>query len=582
MIRSGFLRRFLFGRRDPALAVWPSPAQRYAAGVTNLLTANYALFNTPVSSYWTLSGGAVEDATDTRTADGSSCLDLSTDTAKGECKLWPVVSPGSIYTLSYYSKSDTLNGYVRCQVGYYTSANGFIANSVVMRAASKVVGEWVENVAIFRTPATCGKIKPMFSKEGTAVASLRVDDAALYAGIHFATAPTPKRAINGSNVRTDSLGNWQVREAGRWKDFFPFAVYQDTTKTNYQFYADQGFNAVMFGQFSTVIGGRAKAAVNYEFAPYGMRYFAEIAQYCTAADPDYNNLEGLLAEQSAIMVDPSATNYLGAYWDDEVYEYDVPAAVLAQIAATDPTRPIMVNAGSPQAVRNFVALGLPIAAGTYGNDIEKPSTLGADLAIPQFEGALLDYPPGVIVYGMGSDVEVTETQLRRDLWRAIIAGASGFSLYRDGAQCGDLTTHQAWPYIPQIRRDIETLMPAIKAPYWTSWTVASSDAGLVVGPRAPASGIDLYLLIANETDAEVTSTLTVSGLTIIDNTQVYDALTGAKYTTFESNAISITVPAYGTLALRFDSDISTYYRFITEAGDRFVTEDGLFYLRTEG
>ena len=99
-----------------------------------------------------------------------------------------------------------------------------------------------------------------------------------------------------------------------------------------------------------------------------------------------------------------------------------------------------------------------------------------------------------------------------------------------------------WDTFPTLVREVHALLPVIRQPHWTDWSVTSTVKSLDIGARTYEG--DGYLLVAN-TGAEGV----VTQLTLRDYPQpiaeIQDAITHQVIaTTTEGRTFELSVPAY--------------------------------------
>lgn len=137
------------------------------------------------------------------------------------------------------------------------------------------------------------------------------------------------------------------------------------------------------------------------------------------------------------------------------------------------------------------------------------------------------------------------------LFSAIAVGARGMGHWRDTYPDDKVEDRPWWPQLPQIRRDIDAMMPLIRTPHWTDWSLTCDQGSpdVTIGIRT----LDCrgHLIAANRTDQDVTVTCSISGL-VYEAAKVVDFFTGDELGDVSSGRFSFTIPRYGKAVLRLD------------------------------
>jgi hypothetical protein len=156
-----------------------------------------------------------------------------------------------------------------------------------------------------------------------------VDDFYFGEGVGFEQPASPKNAFEGSHVRVDELGNFEVFRDDHWEIFFPLAVYGDRNQdgSRYALYSTQGFNAEMRAETPEHVR-KAKEAIS-DFNPDGMMAGIEISRFMTQNLPELSRrLEDI--ENAGLM-----DNVLFYYWDNEVFYGVWPDSIVEKIREFD-------------------------------------------------------------------------------------------------------------------------------------------------------------------------------------------------------------------------------------------------------
>jgi hypothetical protein len=500
-------------------------------------------------AYWGMSRNAAYDSTVTRTS-GSGSLKiswidptLSQTGAQVQSELIPV-TPGQSYTLAAYLKSSVWPTLAYSLIAVYDAQGKFKANVRGSYQATSSANLWQETVSFYTAQPGDGFIKLVYGRQNGPRndGDIWVDDLYVGEGRGFEQPPSAKEAFDGAMVRIDSLGNYEVLRNGSWQPFFPFAIYQDISKTSYQDYSNQGFNCVVFNQFGTDIIQRAQDAKS-SFNPDGMMSMIELSQYILPTMNQYNNLADLKTRLQALVKSPQISGVLDYYFDHEAYtQYDVPKAVTDLVKQYDVSasgqrlHPIWANTGNSGMAR--MINGLVDTVGDYANN-----GYNRYLSLGNVEGQKKPL-------ALGITSAATPEELRNQLYQTLIAGGKGFAFYKDPfhiAPYGPVSNLPMWNEVPKLRAEVDKLLPLLRQPQWTHWKAVASDPRLIVGTRD--YNLEGYLLLANPTDQTITGTISLSGLSYLP-TMVEDALSGSVVEGVTGSSLSILIPPYGTSAYR--------------------------------
>jgi hypothetical protein len=453
------------------------------------------------------------------------------------------VSSGEVITYGYYMKSSDPTIVVSDFVGMYTSGSVFIANSPQGHRQTAASTDWVECVSILPVPSGVGKLKIVAGRldSNTSGGTVYIDDFFIFRGRGFEQNRTTRSTFNGGRVRIDSLGNMDVLQGSNWIPFFPFGIAQDQTLSSYTRYASAGFNTIMFGFVDAAQINKAKATVDATYAPSGMYAFQEVYEYLGNGGARYANLIGSSGSLSGVvasaLASSGADHFLGYYFDNEAYtDYDIPVSGIGIIRQQDNDRPIFMNSGNPVLSRmyrdniNWV--------GSYNsNDYDY------NFILDNIEG--IKAPLGLACISL-----ITSGGLfRRDVYRAIIQGNKGIFYWKDGGAEGDITTRSWWAEAPVVRSEVDTLLPIIRQPHWTTWTKSVSGGSYLI--RSSDYNTKGYVFLLNLSPVSGAAVVTVSGLTYTPSGTT-DALTGSGAVSVTSGVFTVPLSGYGTKVLRLD------------------------------
>jgi Concanavalin A-like lectin/glucanases superfamily len=523
------------------------------------------------SSNWVLGGNTVYDSTVSQDS-GTGSLKLTIPYPQtnycyinSSASVLIPVTPGTVYTLAYNMRSDTFPCPIpSLYVAYYDSNQTYIRNSFGTRQSVTTANSWEECVYNFRpvTGEVYVKIKSTlmhFPKNYTG--TIWLDNFYLGSGIGFEQAPTEKKSFEGSMTRVDKLGNVEIKKDGVWTPFFPISIYADGTRPNWSDYSDQGFNTVAWTSVSSSVE-KAKDA--------GMMANIDLSGYIVIpTDIRYNNLTLLETRLNAIKTDGLMDSILFYYCDNEnAYdEWAVPISVTDKIreldedANGDLMHPIYFLHGNEGVARKYNT------STTSMNDIvgdyithDNPATSPEEnrgafgiTTLDNIEGQQAPVVMAQINIGVGM-------RFRARLFTAIAKGAKGVGFWRDTyydiGETVDPTRppiedQDYWDDLPDISDEIAQMMPLIRMPHWTEWSVASSSSAIDFGTRdMEGRG---YIIATNESDTAISTTFTLTDLPYTA-TAASDYFTATVKANVSSSQFTISVPAYGSLVLKLENE----------------------------
>ena len=511
-------------------------------------------------SNWSLLRDAEYDASTSRTDDGSGSMKLVTPVPNTSIVLSDVIAvqPGKRYTYGFYFK--TLNGptYVGAQISLHDSNRKFIRNDGGGYGGTTRDGEWQEFALPFIVPegvafVGCQAFKADNTKPKGVVWA---DDFYLGEGLGLEQPPSPKRGFAGEHVRVDSLGNFEIKKKGVWTPFFPLCMYADNYR-DWSVYSKQGWNVnIWTGAASQV--KQAKEAVS-EFNPDGMLSGFSMAQY-TFPGWGYNKLDHLRKSLKEIYDQGLGENLLLFYWDNEVNhdQWQVPVDVIKTIKSVDVDssgkrlHPIYALQGTYCNARVHAARGLVDVSGTYFGG-SAADTGGASQG--GYEGLFIldrhEKQTSPAAFAQFNGVN-GPGDMRLRLYNSIIMGAKAMGYWRDCYKAcgkefqksvGPVDKKAWWPDFPNLRREVDKLLPIIREPHWTSWKVNVDAPGNVhVGTRDHKG--EGYLVLVNQQSKQQEVTVKLAGLPYAAK-EVRDYFNGKKVASIREGSFSITLPKIG-------------------------------------
>jgi Concanavalin A-like lectin/glucanases superfamily len=478
------------------------------------------------------------------------------------------VTPGKTYTTAFYMRSDIFPPAIpNFFVGYFDSNQNYIRNSSGSFQSVTSSASWQECVFIFRPqPGTAYvRIKSYFMFQPIGYSStIWVDNFYLGEGIGFEQAPTAKTPFIGSHVKVDALGNMEVLKSGVWTPFFPLAICGDWNRSDWTIYSAQGFNTEMRAMDVSALQ-RAQDAVS-SFNPDGMMCGFGLSTYISPGSSNYNDLTLLETKINAIKTAGMIEQLLLYYWDNEncYDEWQVPLAVANKIKELDvdvnldrmnPIYALQGNEGIARKYNNSSVNMTDIVGGYTTCDI-------ASLYPDETRGALdlvtmsnIEQQQNPVVFAqINNGIGLA---FRPRLFNAIAKGAKAMSFWRDTylnptPDLPRIEDQLWWNDLPNIRREIDQLLPIIRMPHWTSWSLSSNNSLIDFGTRDyKGKG---YIIVTNEQDSAQSVTFTISSLP-------YTAITVKNFFTHEiemqitGSQFTVSIPAYGSKVYVLENNI---------------------------
>ncbi len=512
-------------------------------------------------THWTPLRDAEFDAATSRLDDGSGSILLKTPIPNGSAvnaDLIPVRA-GQQYTYGFYFK--TLNGptLVGAQISLHDAKKTYLRNLASARGAATHDGAWQEFALPFVVPPGIEYIGLQAYKTDNTQpgGKVWVDDFYLGKGLGLEQPPSPKRGFDGSHVRVDPLGNFEIKKNDTWTPFFPLSMYSDNTR-DWSIYSRQGWNTIMWTGAAHQVK-QAKEAVS-DFNPDGMMAGFSIAQYTFPSGWAYNDLKDLSAKLREIDDQHLDDHLLLYYWDNEINhdQWRVPVDVIRTIQKHDTDasgkrrHPVYALQGTYNIARVHASKGLVDVSGTYfggtaadsggagqgGSDamfvLDRQGQQTTPAAFAQFNG----------VDGPGD--------MRLRLYHAVILGAKAIGYWCDAfnpgmrkefPSVGPVDQKAWWPDFPSLRREVDRLLPLIREPHWTAWAVTADASDRVhIGTRNHR-GL-CHLLLVNQTDKPQKITITLNQLPYAA-TEARDYFDDQRVASIQNNQLTLTLPAIG-------------------------------------
>ncbi len=512
----------------------------------NLLTAGY---NPDISGStgWALGNGAAYDFAVSRDG-GTGSLKLTGTSTSYINSDFIAVTPGKTYTLSFYMLSDIFpppGPYPH--VAYYISSHGFVRNSFGSDQSVTALNSWQECVYLFRPQPGDAYVKiivPLNFQPIGYSGSVWLDNFYLGEGVGFEQAPTAKTAFNGTKTKIDALGNVQIYKNGVWIPFFPIGVYGDGDRPDWTIYSTQGFNTSMVAGYYVTIQ-KARDAVS-DFNPDGMMSALEFDQFIPTGD-----VTSLTTRINEIKNPANGVlDYLlWYYWDNEYYSaWDNPQALTNTIKELDvdangyrmhPVYALQGHEGLARKYNNSNATMTDITGDYVAGGDTTDETRGA-LGLVTLDNVEQQQNP-VVVAQVNHGVGIL---FRPRVFAAIAKGAKAIGFWRDKYQgtdqnyAIDIGSEPWWNDLPHIRSEIDQLLPIIRTPHWTNWSLSSNNSLTDFGIRDYyAKG---YVIVTNEQTSDQIVIFTIAGLPYTA-TKVRDFFTRQITAEITSSQFTVTV-----------------------------------------
>ncbi len=479
------------------------------------------------TSGWEFDGTATYDNSVTRTS-GSGSFKFTAPGWQNAATMSSGVSvtPGSTYTVSAYMKLDTWPHQIRILFKSYDASQGKWINGDVKNFGTTKAGIWQEVDMIYTAPPWASEFKAVFfstvsPNESTAV---WVDDVYIGKGIGFEQPPTERVPFEGSHVRVDELGNFEVyKEVSSgvfdWVPFFPLCMYGDDERTDWTIYSEAGWNVEMRAQNADTVA-KAKRAVS-KYNPDGMMSGINLSQYTFDVSywlPGYKDTATFRQVLKDIKSRGLMDHVLLYYLDNENnhHEWETVKNVMDIIKQEDiyngkRGNPIYTLQGQVGLARQHAAAGFQDITGTYVKDEDLHTVPAGPLpwftALQNMEGLT---SPVCIAQINGDSVDANEVIDRVIIYRCLISGAKAFGHWKDGGVLGPIEKKAWWSNFHVFREEIDELLPILRMPHWTQWKLVADKDSINIGTR-DYNG-EGYALILNESSKTRDINFTLSGL----------------------------------------------------------------------
>jgi len=396
-----------------------------------------------------------------------------------------------------------------------------------------------------------------------------VDDFFLGEGLGLEQPPSPKKSFAGAHVRVDSLGNFEVKRKQGWVPYFPLCMYSDNYR-DWSVYSKQGWNTIIWTGAAHQIK-QAKEAVS-SFNPDGMMAGFQISQYTFPHSGKYNKLDHLESSLVEIFEQGLGDHLLLYYWDNENNhdQWQVPVSVINTIKRLDVDssgkrlHPIYALQGTYNIARVHASKGLVDVSGAYfGGTATDSGGAGQGGEEGYFMLDHLERQTSPAAFAQFNGVNEAG-DMRMRLYNAIILGAKAMGYWRDSFHASAVQSHPTvgpvdqkawWPDFPNLRREIDILLPLIRNPHWTLWTARNDQPDKVrIGTRNHQG--ECYLILVNQTTGPQTVVIQLDKLPYAA-TEVRGMFDDQKVASIRGASFSVTLPGIninsGTSVLRIVS-----------------------------
>ncbi|MCH9812483.1 MAG: hypothetical protein K0U47_00905 [Epsilonproteobacteria bacterium] len=474
------------------------------------------------------------------------------------------VNEGAWYIVSGYIYVESIpSDVVRFYIGYTHEGEHINSVNYSLISTSKA-GVWEE----FTIPLYIQKDKNVTDikmtirnvgspdVEGETISDVWIDDVSIHgvkdsAKLFGFKAPIKKDVFEGSKVRVDHLGNFEIHNGDNFEPFFPLIIYPASDQTKWTNYKSQGFNTVICNNPL-----EAQNAVNaglywvWDLFSYGVN---EEALGYERFVQEYQNLR----TQSPKLFD----KLLYFYWDNEKYlildsfkRFSDHIKEVDLDAQGNRMRPIYMHLDFTTGNKNYYneAYKLIDIQGAYANpllyqenDLVNYSyafkgNYNAEFAnFSIFENLSNSHiPKSIFVINSPQDAK-----LENSIFAALARGGRGFAYWKDSGSQPAVETRPWWGSFPMISAKLKRLESFLRTPNWSSWelhsTLTDDEDGLVVGKRDFAN--QRCMIFASRSAKEEVVTLSTPDQNI---TKVYDLLDNHLVTEGVGSHMTLTLAPY--------------------------------------
>jgi len=499
--------------------------------------------NFDIKKGWDLGKGAILDKKENAiklSRSGSSWR--SSDHLISDFKI--PIKPNTTYTISFKSKTKTWAPPSLEVSGSYYGDNGFISNSLGTITANSKINTWEENHVYIDVPNNqeikSFKIRildlPKRGKDG----DIWIKEVSFKEGFFTANNIKNKKSFNGSVTRIDKLGNMQIKKDGKFEPFFPIGIYTNHKREDWSIYKKQGFNIAMLADSASSIK-KAKQA--------GLYSSMQLVQYILPVDESWipqshdEKIAHLKRKLAEIKNQKLSNDLLFYYIDNEFYHIkksytEIVDIVLSQDKGMHPLYMLNGTYGLARKYNKRVNLtGTYVAVDRYDTDITH-----AFVALNEAQNQTIPAVIAQINRGVGLN-------FRPILFGAIARGARGVAFWKDGGEAGDIKNQPWWSDLPKISKEIEFMMPLIRANHKTSWVAKNDNKKIIHGTRTVNN--KAYMIISNPTNKVQKTTFKLDKLPY-NAKKIKDYFSKKSIGEVNKNRFYITIQPHDSMVVQLD------------------------------
>jgi len=318
-----------------------------------------------------------------------------------------------------------------------------------------------------------------------------------------------KKKFNSNFIQIDSLGNWSVKEKGKWKNIFPKFTYQDWEKDRLKKYKEYGFTGIINIDSTKTL---------HDAIDNGLMYNGiQINHLKEKTKTLIKNITTEIIEKKIL-----PTSLLLYNFDNEAIHlsnHKQTIKKLIWVKKYDQEHPIyMLNGVAEGLTRQYN--NIIDVTGTYitatGNEVEK------------YENPINSF--SILEKSHNQKVPISMMQLQcyyhklfiPSIFKGLGEGAKALTFWRGGKHleqynCPNDFTENVWAKSIKgqdgIFKKIDTLLPILREPLKTDWNASVNIPSLIsISPRDYNS--KHYLFLANFSKKEHNITIKLKGLKI--------------------------------------------------------------------
>ncbi|MCJ7801507.1 MAG: hypothetical protein MUP82_04015, partial [Candidatus Marinimicrobia bacterium] len=459
----------------------------------------------------------------------------------------PVI-PGKTYEITYKLYSESWPPPTIHVTGVYHSNSKRLFNDEGSYYSSSDVNDWENNTLFLQIPNDPDikyvelkiSMLPKYGRNANIwIDNIRINKITIDRTFDLKN----KQKFNGSLTRIDELGNIEIFKDGAWTPFFMFGIYTDKNRVDWNTYSEQGFNTNMWASSSEAIK-KGKNSQLYSNLQVG-QYIIDVDWLPKNKSEKLKHLENTIDQ---IKNDGLMKDIIFYYIDNEFY--DIPDQL---INVTNRLKKLDYDKNQERMHPIYMLNGAYGLARKYNDIVDVTGTYVAldrtDRSIVHnFTGLQINenqHLPAVIAQinrGVGLN-------FRPILFGAIAKGAKGLGFWRDGGSGIDIEKAIWWNDFPNIVKEIKQMIPLIREPHFTDWTVECDNDNLIFGSRMyDHKG---HLIIANPSNKKIQANFTITDIQY-QISSVKDYFTDTAVGDVDNNVITVTLNQYGSKVIRLD------------------------------